>query len=116
HETAELVIETELASSNERAVVACISETQAEETVVNATLPPSSTEVAADVEPSPTKRRRHIDWRRCIDRRRRRHLSGIRGHRSCQQYRKCCRRMDQLRHNRSPNFGSASPQRSYYRH
>jgi len=78
-EIAELIVESELASSDECALVVYIAEAQAEESVGQITLAPGSAEVGADVESSPTERLRQIDWRRNRTRIRR-HVSGIRGH------------------------------------
>src|SRR5262249_36129724 len=86
NEIAELIVEHKLASSDECALVVYISEAKAEESVVQISLAPGSTEVGADVEASPTERRRQIDWRRNRTRIRR-YLSGIRGHRQCKQRR-----------------------------
>src|ERR1700704_4317107 len=98
NEIAELIVESELASSDECPVVVyAVAQAQAEETVGHVTSAPGFTDVGAEVESSPTKRRSQIDWRRCIDRRARANFSGIRSHRKCQQRR--CRggRMEQDR-------------------
>jgi hypothetical protein len=61
NEIAKLIVVSELASSDECALVVCIAEAQAEESVGQITLAPGSAEVGADVESSPTERRRQID-------------------------------------------------------
>src|SRR5262249_53749988 len=86
NEIAELIVVSELASSNECAPVVYIAEVQAEETVGQITLAPGSAKVGADVETSPTERRRHIDGRRNRTRIRR-YLSGICDHAQCKQRR-----------------------------
>src|SRR5262249_10632350 len=86
NETAELIVESELASRDECAPVVYIAEAQAEESVGQIPLAPGSTEVGADIESSPSERRRQIDWRRNRTRIRR-YLSGIRDHRQCKQRR-----------------------------
>ena len=60
-EIAKLIVVSELASSDECALVVYIAEAQAEESVGQITLAPGSAEVGADVESSPTERRRQID-------------------------------------------------------
>src|SRR5262249_42357887 len=50
----ELIVESELASSDECALVVSVAEPQAEETIGHITLVPSSTQIDADVESSPT--------------------------------------------------------------
>ena len=54
-EIAELIVESELASCDECALVVYIVEAQAEESVGQITLAPGSAEVGADVESSPTE-------------------------------------------------------------
>src|SRR5258708_5619159 len=61
NEIAELIVESELASSDECALVVYIAEAQAEESVGQITLAPGSAEVGADVESSPTERLRQIN-------------------------------------------------------
>src|SRR5262249_41017925 len=100
----ELIVESELASSDECALVVSVAEPQAEETIGHITLVPSSTQIDADVESSPTERRSHIDRRSRIDRRARANFSGIRGHRQCQQRRYDGGRMQQLVHVCPPHF------------
>ena len=85
---ADLPVVPELASPDEHAVVVSAPEVRAEEGVCHITVSPSPPNVAAKINSGPTERRR------CIDRRRRRirsrprvHVSGIRGHRRCQQRR-----------------------------
>src|SRR5262245_66583167 len=68
NEIAELIVESELASSDECALVVYIAEVQAEESVGQITLAPGSAEVGADVESSQTEWRSHVDRRRRIDR------------------------------------------------
>src|SRR5262244_85132 len=86
NEIAKLIVVSELAYSDECALVVYIAEAQAEESVGQITLAPSSAEVGADVESGPSERRRQIDWRRNRTRIRR-HFSGIRGHQRCLQHR-----------------------------
>jgi len=64
NEIAELIVESELASSDECALVVYIAEAQAEESVGQITFAPGSAKVGADVESSPTERGRQIDCRR----------------------------------------------------
>src|SRR5262249_46622433 len=54
NQIAELIVESELASSDECALVVSVAEPQAEETIGHITLVPSSTQIDADVESSPT--------------------------------------------------------------
>src|SRR5262245_34344996 len=103
NEIAELIVESELASSDECALVVYIAEAQTEESVGQITFAPGSAKVGADVESSPSERRRQIDWRR--DRTRiRRHISGIRGHQSWQQPRQRSGRIKKLPHDCPPNI------------
>src|SRR5262245_8868213 len=82
NDVAELIVEPGLASTHERAVVTRIAEIQAEQAVGHVLMIPSATEIAANIESSPTEqRRRHIHRGRRIDLRLGPHVSGIRGHR-----------------------------------
>src|SRR5262249_59849379 len=62
NEIAKLIVVSELASSDECALVVYIVEVQAEERVGQITLAPGPAEVGADVESSPTALRSHINW------------------------------------------------------
>src|SRR6516162_8102376 len=105
NEISELIVVSELASSDECSVVVyAVAQAQAEETVGHVTSAPGSTDVGAEVESSPTEGRSHIDWRRRIDRRTRANFSGIRSHRKCQQRCYGGGRMEQLAHGSSPHF------------
>src|SRR5262249_17704957 len=104
NEIAELIVESELASSDECALVVSVAEAQAEETIGHITLDPSSTEIDAEVESSPTERRSHIDRRRRIGRRTRATFRGIRSHRKWQQCRYGGSRMEQPANGSPPHF------------
>ena len=105
NEIAELIVESELASSDECPVIVyAVAQAQAEETVGHVTSTPGSTDVGAEVESSPTERRSHIDWWRRIDRRPRANFSSIRRHRKCQQRRCGGGRMEQLAYGSPPHF------------
>ena len=81
NDVAELVVEPDLTSTDEHAVVTRVMEDQAEKVIGHVTLVPSATDVAAYVETSPTERRRHIGRRAYAN------ISGIRGHGECKQRR-----------------------------
>src|SRR5262249_2846124 len=86
----DLPVVPELASADEYAVVVSAAEVRAEERVEHITMSPGSPNVAAKIKSGPTDRRRRIDRRRRRVRSRPRvDVSGIRGHRSCQQRRQC---------------------------
>ena len=70
-EGANLVIAADLAAAKERCLIA-IGEVHAEYTVDHVTPAPAAANVAANIEPRPTKLWRRIDRRRPIDRRCRR--------------------------------------------
>src|SRR5262249_43446078 len=101
NEITELIVVSELTSSDECTPVVYIAEAQAEESVGQITLAPGYAEVEAEVKSSPTKRRRHVS-RRSNRRRVRWHLSGIRGHQRCQQHRQCGGRIKKLAHDCPP--------------
>src|SRR5262249_37294911 len=82
---ADLPVVSDLASSDEYAVVVSVADVAQEKGVGHATMGPGPANVAAKIKSGPTERRRRIDRRRgrgritrtCVN------VSGIRGHRRC---------------------------------